>query len=135
VGGQREDRGHIRRIQPHVVRHLRPYGAYGHRDHIAISQLHARAIVRAADTHRVLEALLLRSQAREKWAAYQAAFKTLTSKVDGTVRKPRAWPDWSITTSRGRDGRVADGVARGAVPQNAMSHLQELGALSEEDQS
>src|ERR1700674_1555227 len=45
--------GHTRRIQPHVVLTFDPYGAYGHPDHIAISQLTASAIVRAADTHPV----------------------------------------------------------------------------------
>jgi hypothetical protein len=33
-----------------------------------------------------------------KWSAYQAAFKNLTSKVDGVERKAQAWPDWAITT-------------------------------------
>src|SRR5437870_3645116 len=44
---------HIRRVQPHVVLTFDSFGAYGHPDHIAISQLSAAAIVQAADTHRV----------------------------------------------------------------------------------
>ena len=88
---------HIRRIKPHVVVTFDPYGAYGHRDHIAISQLTTAAIVRAADTHRVTKFYYFVTGA-EKWAAYQAAFKTMTSKVDGTVREATAWPDWAITT-------------------------------------
>jgi len=88
---------HIRRIQPHVIVTFDPYGAYGHRDHIAISQLTGAAIVRAAGANRVSKFYYF-VQGSRKWAAYQAAFKTLTSTVDGTVRAAVAWPDWSITT-------------------------------------
>src|SRR6185369_14573015 len=40
---------HIRRVRPHVVVTFDPFGAYGHPDHIAISQFTTAAIVRAAD--------------------------------------------------------------------------------------
>ena len=74
--------GHIRRVRPHVIVTFDPFGAYGHPDHIAISQLTAAAIVRAADSHRVSKFYYFVNGER-KWAAYQAAFKTLTSTVDG----------------------------------------------------
>lgn len=32
------------------------------------------------------------------WAAYQAAFRQLTSLVDGVERQATPWPDWAITT-------------------------------------
>src|SRR5258706_4465895 len=41
--------GHLRRVKPHVVITFGPDGAYGHIDHIAISQLTTSAIVCAAD--------------------------------------------------------------------------------------
>ena len=41
--------GHLRRVKPHVVITFGPEGAYGHPDHIAISQLTTAAIVCAAD--------------------------------------------------------------------------------------
>ena len=41
--------GHLRRIKPHVVITFSPDGAYGHPDHIAISQLTTAAIACAAD--------------------------------------------------------------------------------------
>jgi LmbE family N-acetylglucosaminyl deacetylase len=88
---------HIRRVRPQVVVTFDPFGAYGHPDHIAISQLTAASIVRAADEHRVSKFYYFVTGER-KWAAYQAAFKTLTSNVDGHVRAATAWPDWSITT-------------------------------------
>ncbi len=102
--------GHIRRVRPHVVLTFAPDGAYGHPDHIAISQFTAAAITCAADPtftlaaddsshapHRVSKFYFL-AWSRSKWEAYEAALKTLTSKVDGQVRRAVPWPDWSITT-------------------------------------
>ncbi len=40
---------HIRRVRPHVVITFAPDGAYGHPDHIAISQFATGAVVAAAD--------------------------------------------------------------------------------------
>jgi len=88
---------HIRRAKPDVIVTFDQYGAYGHPDHIAISQLTTAAIVRAADVHRASK-LYYFIQSDRKWDAYQAAFKTLTSNVDGAVRASVAWPAWSITT-------------------------------------
>jgi LmbE family N-acetylglucosaminyl deacetylase len=125
--------GHIRRIQPHVIITFDPYGAYGHRDHIAISQLTGAAIVRAADAHRVSKFYFFVSGSR-KWAAYQAAFKTLTSTVDGTVRAAVAWPDWSITTKV--DATAVWRTVWRAVQchKTQMSIYKNFAALSEDDQ-
>jgi len=104
--------GHIRRVRPDVVVTFGPEGAYGHPDHIAISQFTTAAIVCASDagycaddgshgdpllSHRVakLHYLAWRSY---KWEAYQAAFRELTSLVDGVARQATPWPDWAITT-------------------------------------
>jgi len=124
---------HIRRVQPHVVITFDPYGAYGHPDHIAISQLTAAAIVRAADVHRVSKLYYFISTAR-KWAAYQAAFKTLTSTVDGTVRAAVPWPDWSVTTVV--DATDVWPTVWRAVQchKTQMSIYKNFGRLSEEDQ-
>jgi LmbE family N-acetylglucosaminyl deacetylase len=103
---------HIRRVQPHVVLTFGPEGAYGHPDHIAVSQFTTAAAVCAADAryrvnngsqedsappHRIakLHYLAWRSN---KWEAYQAAFRNLTSMVDGVLRQATPWPDWAITT-------------------------------------
>src|SRR5581483_1711337 len=40
---------HIRRVRPQVVITFDPFGAYGHPDHIAISQFTAAALIAAAD--------------------------------------------------------------------------------------
>jgi LmbE family N-acetylglucosaminyl deacetylase len=87
---------HLRRVQPQVVITFGPEGAYGHPDHVAISQLTAGAIVRAADEHRVAKLYHIAWSA-PTWAAYQAALKKLTSTVDGVERQVIPAPDWGVT--------------------------------------
>jgi LmbE family N-acetylglucosaminyl deacetylase len=90
---------HIRRIQPHVVLTFGPEGAYGHPDHIAISQFTTAATICAAGaTHRVAKLYYLAWRAN-KWNAYQAALRKLTSTVDGVERQATPWPDWAVTTT------------------------------------
>ena len=103
---------HIRRIQPHVIVTFGPDGGYGHPDHIAVSQFATAASICAADSgytidesselgsasvHRVAKLYYL-AWRRSKWDAYQAAFRTLTSTVDGIERQATPWPDWAVTT-------------------------------------
>jgi LmbE family N-acetylglucosaminyl deacetylase len=102
---------HIRRIQPDVVLTFGPEGAYGHPDHIAISQFTTAATLCAADAgyrsgqgpqadqppHRVAKLHFL-AWRNDKWEAYQAAFRKLTSTVDGVQRQATPWPDWAVTT-------------------------------------
>ena len=100
--------GHLRRVKPQVVVTFGPDGAYGHPDHVAISQLTTAAIVCAADArfvpqteiadpHRVSKLYFI-AWSPKKWAAYQAALKKLVCKVDGEERQAVPWPDWAITT-------------------------------------
>lgn len=99
---------HIRRIRPQVVLTFGPEGAYGHPDHIAISQLTTAAVVVAADADFPCGAdatpaysvpkLYYLAWPSEKWNAYQAAFRQLTCLVDGIVRQATPWPDWAVTT-------------------------------------
>jgi LmbE family N-acetylglucosaminyl deacetylase len=89
----------LRKIRPDVVATFGPDGAYGHPDHIAISQFAAAAVLAAADaTHRVSKFYYL-AWGKAKWDAYQAALKRLTVKVDGLERQASPWPDWAITTA------------------------------------
>ncbi|MCU0255313.1 MAG: PIG-L family deacetylase [Vicinamibacterales bacterium] len=100
---------HLRRARPHVVVTFAPDGAYGHPDHIAICQFTTAAVVAAADPrwepagddtaepHRVSK-LYYMAWGEAAWAAYQAAFKVLVSRVDGVERHATPWPDWAITT-------------------------------------
>lgn len=89
--------GHIVRVRPDVVITFGPEGAYGHPDHIAISQFTTAAIVAAAPEHRVAKFYYL-EWGPKKWAAYQSALKNLTFKLDGVERKVAPWPEWSLTT-------------------------------------
>ena len=101
--------GHLRRLKPHVVITFGPDGAYGHPDHIAISQLTTAAIACAADPsfdcepnveapHRVSK-LYFVAWSAGKWSAYQAALKKLVANVDGASsgRSCRG-REWAITT-------------------------------------
>jgi LmbE family N-acetylglucosaminyl deacetylase len=89
---------HIARIKPHVVITFGPDGAYGHPDHIAISQLTSAAILRAANRDFAVAKLYHIAWSAPTWAAYQSALKSLTYKVDGVERRVVPVPDWGVTT-------------------------------------
>jgi LmbE family N-acetylglucosaminyl deacetylase len=100
---------HIRRMRPHVVLTFGPDGAYGHPDHIAISQFTTAAIVAAAGPAVTgdeanaqppysVAKLYYVAWRESAWKAYQAAFRKLVSTVDGIERQAVPWPDWAITT-------------------------------------
>jgi len=142
AGILRKIAAHIRRIQPQVVITFDPAGAYGHPDHIAISQFTAASIVCAADlnyltdtdqsAHRVSK-LYYMAWAEAKWKRYQAALKELSSLVDGIRRIARPWPDWEITTRI--DARPYWKTVWEAVlcHQTQMAIYHKLAELSPED--
>ena len=129
----------IRRARPDVVLTFPPDGAYGHPDHIAISQLATAATVASADANFGAAAGLGAAHAVSKlyylawgapaWAAYQAAFKKLVATVDGVERQATAWPDWAITTVI--DTRPWSGVVSRAVSchRSQVSAYAALNAL------
>jgi LmbE family N-acetylglucosaminyl deacetylase len=103
--------GHVRRTRPDVVITFGPDGAYGHPDHIAICQYTTTALVAAADPSfaatdpassdaapHVVKKLYYTAWPESTWRAYEAAFKNVTSIVDGIERQTAPWPDWAITT-------------------------------------
>jgi LmbE family N-acetylglucosaminyl deacetylase len=138
----REIVSHIRRIRPEVVVTFGPEGAYGHPDHIAISQFATAAVVCAADAdysvddsvpHRVAKFYYM-AWGAEKWAAYQAAFKKLTITVDGLERQATPSPDWLITTRMDTSAvwrTVWEAVCK---HETQMSVYEKLGELSTEQQ-
>ena len=97
VSAQQTIADHLVRVEPDVVITFGPDGAYGHPDHIAISQLTSAAIARAADRFQVPK-LYYVAWGAAKWRAYQTALKRLTSTVDGIERQASPAPDWAITT-------------------------------------
>ena len=98
---------HLRRIRPQVVLTFGPDGAYGHPDHIAISQFAVAATIAAADAgsrdddgaapHAVSK-LYFVAWPHSTWSAYEHAFGRVVSRVDGVERQSTPWPDWEITT-------------------------------------
>ena len=88
----------IRRIKPQVVATFGPDGAYGHPDHIAVSQFTTAAVVRAACPDYAVSKLYHIAWSAKLWAEYQAALKKLISKVDGVERQVDPAPEWEITT-------------------------------------
>jgi LmbE family N-acetylglucosaminyl deacetylase len=102
--------GCVRRVRPDVVVTFGPDGAYGHPDHIAISQLTTAAMLAAADptfasdaTHAAapphsVSKLYYMAWPESTWTAYQTALKKLVSTVDGVERQATPWPEWAITT-------------------------------------
>jgi LmbE family N-acetylglucosaminyl deacetylase len=136
--------GHIRHVKPQVVMTFGPEGAYGHPDHIAISQWTTAAVVCAADPsfasepaiaepHRVAKLYFI-SWSGKKWAAYQSALKKLVCKVDGEERQVTPCPDWAITTVIDTS-EVWPAVWRAVSCHNTqMSTYKKLETLSEEHQ-
>ncbi|HET7904312.1 MAG TPA: PIG-L family deacetylase [Candidatus Eisenbacteria bacterium] len=102
--------GHYRRLKPQVAVTFPPDGAYGHPDHIAVSQFATAAAVAAANPEfdagpefrglapHALSKLYYMTWPAGPWAAYQEAFKKLVSHVDGVERQAVPWPDWAVTT-------------------------------------
>jgi LmbE family N-acetylglucosaminyl deacetylase len=86
---------HVRRVQPDVVVTFGPDGAYGHPDHIAVSQFTTAAVMTAAIP---VSKLYYLAWSQATWAAYQAAVGTLRATVDGIERQATPWPDWALTT-------------------------------------
>jgi LmbE family N-acetylglucosaminyl deacetylase len=134
---------HLRRIRPQVVITFDPAGAYGHPDHIAICQFATAAVTAAVDpsyappadggppAHRVSK-LYYMGWPAPKWQAYQEAFKTLVSKVDGVERQAVPWPDWALTTSIDTSGYWEQVWRAVQCHESQMAIYGALGHLSEQ---
>jgi len=136
---------HIRRIRPHVIVTFGPDGGYGHPDHIAISQFTTAATLCAADSdyrlddgppkvsvppHRVSKLHHL-AWRKNKWDVYEAAFRKLTSTVDGVERQASPWPDWAVTTEIDTSAfwpTVWEAVCRHQTQMSIYERLQDLTA-------
>jgi len=96
---------HIRRIQPQVVVTFAPDGAYGHPDHIALSQFANGALVCAADEsfadgqppYRVSKFYYMVDSVDIVGVANEA-FGGISMDIDGVTRHHIGWQDWQITT-------------------------------------
>jgi LmbE family N-acetylglucosaminyl deacetylase len=127
----------IRSIRPHVAVTFGPDGAYGHPDHIAISQFATAACLSAADAshlesqdltpHRVSKFYYFIND-REIKENYTRVFSDLGMDVDGVRRLMVAWDDWMYTT-------LIDGSAYWKTALRAVncheSQVAAYGALKE----
>lgn len=111
---------HIRRIRPQVVVTFAPDGAYGHPDHIALSQFTNAALVLAADAgfedeqaaHRVSK-LYYMVDSQNSVNILNEEFGGISMEIDGVVRHHVGWQDWQITTRL--DNRNAMERVRSAI--------------------
>jgi LmbE family N-acetylglucosaminyl deacetylase len=98
---------HIRRVRPQVIVTFGPDGAYGHPDHIALSQFTSAAIVCAADPsyvdpqtqpeHRVAK-LYYMVDTKADAEAFLSVIGDIIFPVDGVNRGLVAWNEWAVTT-------------------------------------
>jgi len=132
AAAQEQIADHLRRVRPHVVITFGPEGAYGHPDHIAVSQLATAAAYRAASRDAAVSKLYYIAWSANAWTAYEAAFKKLTSKVDGVERQVVPAPEWAVTT-RIDTSAVWPAVWRAVqCHRTQMSVYKNLGALAPE---
>jgi len=102
----------LRSVRPHVVVTFAADGAYGHPDHIAISQLTGAAVVAAADNSyeapprfqsgdpapwQVSKLYWMVLTSRE-WEPYRTAFGDISVTVDDEARHAVLWPEWAVTS-------------------------------------
>lgn len=93
----------MRRFKPHVVVTFGPDGAYGHPDHIAVSQFTCAAVVEASQFgsdggwEGVLK-LYYMVDALDLVELVKQAIGGIRFPVDGAMREHFGWQDWMITT-------------------------------------
>ncbi len=123
----------IQEIRPHVVVTFAADGAYGHPDHIAISQFATAACVAAAaaspgpasgSAHRVAK-LYYMEAGTELAAAWGETVGDIFMDVDGVQRRPVAWPDWATTT------RIDCGLYWQTVRDAVRCHRSQLASLND----
>ena len=96
----------IRQVRPQVVVTFGSDGAYGHPDHIAISQLTTAAIVCAADaaflTPVETQPFRVRKLYHRIWTAAEIAvlrsvLGEISIDVDDSLRSMVEWPEWAVS--------------------------------------
>lgn len=98
---------HIRQLRPQVIITFDPFGAYGHPDHIAISQFTLGAVVLAAGSelkdpggsppHLVSKVyfMVVSNAMIELYTALTG--QKVGREVDGQIRDRTAWPAWAAS--------------------------------------
>lgn len=105
--------GALLELAPDVVVTFGPDGAYGHPDHIAVSQFATAATVRAAALGHAVRKLYYMAETRALLEAYADVFGTPIATVDGAVRRFSGWDAWALTTqveAREQVGTVLEAI-------------------------
>jgi LmbE family N-acetylglucosaminyl deacetylase len=119
----------VRRIRPQVVVSFGPDGAYGHTDHIALSQFAGGALVCAADRNfieaedrppHLVSKFYYMVDSQEVVDAANEAFGGISMEIDGVTRHHVGWADWQITT------RLDNHSYLPAVRQAILCHKSQL---------
>ena len=125
---------HLRYVRPQVVTTFGPDGAYGHTDHIAISQFTTAALICAADVNFQVDGALqphcvskLYYRVEDQYAAdqYAALFGKIVMQFDGVDRTGVIWNDWTITT------RINTADYWATVKQAILCHRTQFATLGE----
>jgi LmbE family N-acetylglucosaminyl deacetylase len=134
--------GHLRRVRPQVVLTFGPEGAYGHPDHMAISQFTTAALVAAADPtyqtdssdkpHRVSK-LYFVADTVAGMTLYTRLFGELIMPVDGMDRSWAGWPDWMMTTELDTDAYWRTALRAILCHQSQVSEMPNLAEACERD--
>jgi LmbE family N-acetylglucosaminyl deacetylase len=128
---------HLRRVKPHIVLTFGPAGAYGHPDHIAISQFTTAACVAAADVQYpgardlapyAVSKLYYMTISRALADAYVAVFGDIIMQIDGVDRHVVIDDDWAITT------RLDTSAYEDTVWKAVFCHTSQLPVYSRLDQ-
>jgi LmbE family N-acetylglucosaminyl deacetylase len=123
---------HLRRVRPHVLITFGQDGAYGHPDHVAISQLTTAAVVMAADREYAVSKLYYIAWSAPTWTAYQSALKKLTCIVDGVERHAIPTPDWCVSARIDTSEQWATVWRAVQCHRTQMSIYENLGRLPDE---
>ena len=88
----------ILELAPDVVVTFGPDGAYGHPDHIAISQLTTAACMESAKRGHSVAKLYYLAETKALALRYAGIFGVSKSTVDGVERLFEGWDEWALTT-------------------------------------
>ena len=144
--------GHIRRFRPQVVITFDAAGAYGHPDHIAVSQFASAAVVCAADpafepesgqaldssyaldssaAHRITK-FYWRIWSRSEMERYQSVFGELVMNIDGRSRTAFGYDEWITTTLIETAAHAQTAWRAVQCHQSQLPEFSVLAGLSEE---
>jgi LmbE family N-acetylglucosaminyl deacetylase len=123
----------IRAFRPQVVITFGPDGAYGHPDHIAISQLATTAVALAANPEYSVigdvEPIQVNKLYYRIWTdaevlAFRSVFGDIAIEGDGVVRELTVWPEWAVSTRLDTADYWSD------VQSAVLCHQSQIGSVT-----